>query len=886
MPVDPRTVIDAFNLNPVSKTFVCCPKCFSCYPLDDSHSYPERCPFKSTPDAATCNRLLRKTRSIRGKRFVYPARHFLYHDMKQWVGNLLCRDGMEDILDRELPACHDQSAIHDILETKLFREFLGPDDKPLCMDGFNPYHMKEAGKKNLFLVGIIPGPGAPLLEQINHNDLLVFWNSGVYYASTPNHRNGHCVWCAVIPLICDLPAARQMSGYAHFSSRHFCSLCCLRLEEINDLDRSHWLPRTCQEHRHWAERWRNAPSEKERKNIFDMHGLRWSELLRLPRHCRDIWGMDIKLKDGDGTWVDSGAATEFDKDSDALLQDAWETLRHGTINDMQKLTRSQLQRLCRDTQMLPEPRYIDRKKHLLKKLEQYRQHHPETIETSSLGPVPQIKRRKVKKNDTVVLGAGVLAEVQRDMARTRLPYWVSPAPREAGSTRVGKLSADQWRSFCTIHLVVTLGRIWGPSDPTSRFRKMLDNYMDLVTAVKVASMRTMTPARIASYNLHMDRYLKNVLELYPQINLTLNHHLSAHFGELLQRFGPTHAWRCWIFERINYMLQQIPTNKKFDELEKTMFENFCIAQSLRSLITSGQLPDVLSRFVDVFTKTFRDDRSRGTLISESRAFKVKFSVKPDSMFSAIQRWKTKNNYEESLLLGTTHSKPCSPVVKVHHSLEKDGILYKPHTTPGQTEPQPASGTLLSAFNTSSDDDTHRLDPNPDHPGRIREILTHESQTLIIVDPFRALAPVDVHHDHYRTIFYDEPDRSPVIISPTELMCHVALVQNVSDGIVAPHCLTIPLYRMRFLDSARLPDGSLLHILLHQGYRGKSLSATLAKYIFSKKYNFIEGRDASAQPVMLARFLGNFSHTFTHVGYGAELGIPGMIVEGEERDTSL
>jgi len=385
---------------------------------------------------------------------------------------------------------------------------------------------------------------------------------------------------------------------------------------------------------------------------------------------------------------------------------------------------------------------------------------------------------------------------------------------------------------------------------------MLDNYMDLVTAVKVASMRTMTPARIASYNLHMDRYLKNVLELYPQINLTPNHHLSAHFGELLQRFGPTHAWRCWIFERINYMLQQIPTNKKFgtsvccmlardivsllclpDELEKTMFENFCIAQSLRSLITPGQLPDVLSRFVDVFTKTFRDERSRGTLISESRAFKVKFSVKPDvttassrrlsqSMFSAIQRWGARNNHEESLLLGTTHSKPCSPVVKVHHSLEKDGILYKPHTTPGQTEPQPASGTLLSAFNTSSDDGTHRLDPNPDHrnsvdtthcfiafcddatspgswsAGRIREILTHESQTLIIVDPFRALSPVDVHHDHYRTypasggrIFYDEPDRSPVIISPMELMCHVALVQNVSDGIVAPHCLTIPLDRV-------------------------------------------------------------------------------------------
>jgi hypothetical protein len=172
-------------------------------------------------------------------------------------------------------------------------------------------------------------------------------------------------------------------------------------------------------------------------------------------------------------------------------------------------------------------------------------------------------RGRVRKNESAVLGAGVLAKVQHDMARTQLPYWVSPAPREAGSTQVGKLSADQWQSFCSIHLVVTLIRIWGHSGLESRFYKMLQNYMDLVTAVKIASMRTMTPTRIASHNHYMDRYLKDVLELYPQVNLSPYHHLSCHFGELLQRFGPTHAWRCWIFERINYKLQQIPTNKKF-----------------------------------------------------------------------------------------------------------------------------------------------------------------------------------------------------------------------------------------------------------------------------------------------------------------------------------
>lgn len=60
---------------------------------------------------------------------------------------------------------------------------------------------------------------------------------------------------------------------------------------------------------------------------------------------------------------------------------------------------------------------------------------------------------------------------------------------------------------------------------------------------------------------------------------------------------------------------------------------------------------------------------------------------------------------------------------------------------------------------------------------------------------------------------------------------------------------------------------------------RGLSATLEDYIFSKRYNFIEGRDTSAQPVMLARFFGALFHAFIHVGYGAELGIPGMVVEG-------
>ncbi|KAG2740712.1 hypothetical protein P692DRAFT_20881154 [Suillus brevipes Sb2] len=60
---------------------------------------------------------------------------------------------------------------------------------------------------------------------------------------------------------------------------------------------------------------------------------------------------------------------------------------------------------------------------------------------------------------------------------------------------------------------------------------------------------------------------------------------------------------------------------------------------------------------------------------------------------------------------------------------------------------------------------------------------------------------------------------------------------------------------------------------------RGISATLDEYIFSEKYNFEEGRDASTQPKMLDRFIGGLTHGLIHVGHGTEFGIPGMVAEG-------
>lgn len=94
---------------------------------------------------------------------------------------------------------------------------------------------------------------------------------------------------------------------------------------------------------------------------------------------------------------------------------------------------------------------------------------------------------------------------------------------------------------------------------------MLVNFMDLVDATKLVNMRVLTTARITEYSAAMQRYLHGILRLYPHSSLLPNHHLSLHLPRFLEEFGPTNGWRCFPFERYNYLLQQVQTNGKFGE---------------------------------------------------------------------------------------------------------------------------------------------------------------------------------------------------------------------------------------------------------------------------------------------------------------------------------
>lgn len=180
--------------------------------------------------------------------------------------------------------------------------------------------------------------------------------------------------------------------------------------------------------------------------------------------------------------------------------------------------------------------------------------------------------KQKNKDARLVLGKEIMSAVHTDMKKTELPSWISPAPHDWGSTKRGKLSADHWRSICTVHLPITLIRLWGARDSDveadatrTREKEMLDNFMDLVIAVQIASLRHTTPELIKQYEYHAHRYLAQLKTLFKDQALKPNLHALMHIADFMELMGPSHSHNASAFERFIHYMQETGTNMKFGE---------------------------------------------------------------------------------------------------------------------------------------------------------------------------------------------------------------------------------------------------------------------------------------------------------------------------------
>ena len=145
-----------------------------------------------------------------------------------------------------------------------------------------------------------------------------------------------------------------------------------------------------------------------------------------------------------------------------------------------------------------------------------------------------------------------------------VPTWIEKPPSNFGEASHGSLKADQWRTVCTIHMVLTLVRLWGIKTATTEQRTVLQNFLHLVIAVDAATRRSMSATRAELYDKHMELYIQGLREIYEH-ELVPNHHLALHLVECLLLFGPVHGWWAFPFERFNGLLQRLNTNHKPSE---------------------------------------------------------------------------------------------------------------------------------------------------------------------------------------------------------------------------------------------------------------------------------------------------------------------------------
>jgi Transposase family tnp2 len=324
----PATYEKVMNLEPVEEQFAVCQACGSLYPIG-SEGLPtvSHCTFQQGASLPCCGTPLCETNGLA----TTPVTILRRQRLDDWISQLLSRPGVVEKIDTAWdPLKHPpQNTRSDFWDGSFVRSMKGPDNNPvhmfakdesrllfsLSVDWFNPYHNKIAGKvastgvivmsclnlpiseryndENVYVVGLLPGRQ----QQSNVNavleplveDLLRYWDAGVYYVGIPSTPEARLIRCALVQLICDLPAARKVAGFPHYTSTHGCSVCLTpknRMSDVNSFMDS-LLQRDGRVHLIHAKAYKRVldqegleTAEKTLKN--NAQGVRWSVLNRLP----------------------------------------------------------------------------------------------------------------------------------------------------------------------------------------------------------------------------------------------------------------------------------------------------------------------------------------------------------------------------------------------------------------------------------------------------------------------------------------------------------------------------------------------------------------------------------------------------------------------------
>ncbi|KAI0360930.1 hypothetical protein OH77DRAFT_1446201 [Trametes cingulata] len=351
-----------------------------------------------------------------------------------------------------------------------------------------------------------------------------------------------------------------------------------------------------------------------------MHNLFLGELRH---HCRNVWGINDKEN-----YAKSGGVTAHSPEEQKIwLERVVNSLKKGS--SISRVRRGYIVAIGQLNGVLPPSCNWTKDKCIKVLVKWWGNGHASGIQIPPVLSEPTADFHLVEGEHmrrTYVLDQPTLAQIRKDIGATYLPSWLERPPRNFGSASHGKLKADHWRTVCTVSMVITLVRLWGSAGSTQKEKLLLENFVHLVSAVKLATRRSVDLDRIAEFDHHMKAYLDTLATLFPWHQLVPNHHLSLHLRECLERFGPVHAWWAFPFERFNGVLQRLNTNSKSNAMPLTFMRYFYLGANVRWVMATTEWPDEgpFRNMMQAFEETFRD-AARGTRVADVHPI-AKFAI--------------------------------------------------------------------------------------------------------------------------------------------------------------------------------------------------------------------------------------------------------------------
>lgn len=179
----------------------------------------------------------------------------------------------------------------------------------------------------------------------------------------------------------------------------------------------------------------------------------------------------------------------------------------------------------------------------------------------------------------VLIDRNKLKDIEARVHNVTSPNNIGRIPRKISSS-FGGFTADQWKNWVILFSMYALHGIL----PYEHYKC----WQAFALSCYFLCRKTVTRVDVQKADLLLNKFCKNVEQLYGKVRVTPNMHLHGHIAECIQDYGSVYGFWCLLYERYNGILGSFPTNKRDVTLQlmrRFIFECECSQQLMPEMFS-------------------------------------------------------------------------------------------------------------------------------------------------------------------------------------------------------------------------------------------------------------------------------------------------------------